>query len=369
MQRGSIQKRSGSWYLLCRDWQWRDGKRARKLEWRKLAPVGPEYPTKASVRLLAEKSLAPINEQRATPESSMPVTAFIENVYLPFVKLERRASTYKNYSKDLYAKHVKSRLGKLRLKDFRTVHGQRLLRDIPGISHETLFRVKSFLSGTFKHAKREGYLDGLNPMQDVSVPGRPKRFNGPTYTLNEIDAIIGAMPKGIPRLVILTAALTGLRLSELRGLRWSDFDGETLHVTRSMWRTFVAEPKTAGSEADVPILPLLSDALKRHHDEHPFTTYIFEGERRGTPLNLANLARRVIIPKLKEQKLQWHGWHAFRRSLASTLYALGTPPKVIQSILRHSDIGTTLAFYVKTSDEESREALRQIEQNFWFSSV
>jgi integrase len=51
------------------------------------------------------------------------------------------------------------------------------------------------------------------------------------------------------------------------------------------------------------------------------------------------------------------GWHCFRRSLASNLYSLGVKPKVIQAILRHSDIATTLGFYVETSESESREAL------------
>jgi integrase len=41
-------------------------------------------------------------------------------------------------------------------------------------------------------------------------------------------------------------------------------------------------------------------------------------------------------------------------------------PNVIQAILRHSDIGTTLAYYVQTSNEESREVLQIIESAFPF---
>jgi site-specific recombinase XerD len=63
----------------------------------------------------------------------------------------------------------------------------------------------------------------------------------------------------------------------------------------------------------------------------------------------------------------WSAWTAsalcpnlIRRSLASNLYAMGVKPKVIQAILRHSDIATTLEFYVETSDAESREALDKL---------
>jgi len=111
------------------------------------------------------------------------------------------------------------------------------------------------------------------------------------------------------------------------------------------------------------------------------TDWMFRGERRGTSMNLPNLVRRVIVPlltrcsvchtpkhlheeqdkdhafELDESIPKWKGWHCFRRSLASNLYAMGVKPKVIQAILRHSDIATSLDFYVETSDAESRATL------------
>jgi integrase len=64
--------------------------------------------------------------------------------------------------------------------------------------------------------------------------------------------------------------------------------------------------------------------------------------------------------KLDETIPKWKGWHCFRRSLASNLYALGVKPKVIQAILRHSNIATTLSFYVETPEAESREAMDKL---------
>jgi integrase len=110
---------------------------------------------------------------------------------------------------------------------------------------------------------------------------------------------------------------------------------------------------------------VLQKALESHREkvEGKPDDYIFAGERRGQPQNLANLVNRVIKPYLKKKAsgIQWKSWHAFRRSLASSLYSLRVEPKVIQAILRHSDIGTTLAYYVQTPDSESRGALEKIE--------
>ena len=57
----------------------------------------------------------------------------------------------------------------------------------------------------------------------------------------------------------------------------------------------------------------------------------------------------------------WKGWKAFRTSLATNLLSCGVEPKVIQAILRHSDIATTLALYTQVPDEDARRALQKIE--------
>jgi integrase len=304
------------------------------------------------------------------------------------------------YALDMSRMH---RIGSLRLRDFRVAHGQRLLsaiaKDNPEMGHKTLLRLKSFLSGVFKHARTEGYLDDENPMRDVTLPRSVRRvkFRGDTYTVKEITTLLANVywsdyPGRVAFAVVATAAFTGLRLAELRGLQWGDFSGDRLSVQRTVWRTKQGLPKTESSENTVPVLPILRSMLENYHhyltgsvEEENLgkavkpTDWMFAGERRGTSMNLPNLVRRVIIPlltrcsvchnpehlhegldhpfKLDETIPKWKGWHCFRRSLASNLYALGVKPKVIQAILRHSDIATTLDFYVETSEAESRSAL------------
>jgi Phage integrase, N-terminal SAM-like domain len=177
LQRGAIRQHHGAWTLFYYDDVLVDGQRVRKLISKKLADVSDIYPSKRSVLLLAEKILAPLNMGTQVAESTMPVLDFIDNVYLPHVKKELRPSTYKDYN-DIVRVHLRKRLGDVRLRDFRTVHGQRLLRDITGVGHTSLLRIKSFLSGVFKHAKREGFLEGENPMRDVSAPGRFGQVQG-----------------------------------------------------------------------------------------------------------------------------------------------------------------------------------------------
>ena len=376
MQRGSIIKRNGSWLLRYREPRVIDGKVKKVRAAIKLAQVSEEYPTKRSVLLLADKILHPLNSGHQVAESSLTVKQFINTVYLPHVKKTLRASTYKDYSQDIFEKHIKLRLGDVRLKDFRTVTAQRILKDIAEkndgkVNHTTLLRIKSFLSGAFKHARREGFIDSPNPIVDVSVQGRPRRFGGeqaPVYAIEDIVNILDACHNTPADLAVCLAAFQGLRQSELRGLRWGDYDGVSLSIKRTLWRRHVNEPKTEASGDTIPVLPMIQEMLNvcRTRLNPAPDDYILLGSR-GAPLNLANLARRVVKPALdsfseaNQTLVKWRGWHAFRRSLASNLYSIGVEPKVIQAILRHKDIGTTLAYYVRTPDNQMREALNRIE--------
>ena len=60
----------------------------------------------------------------------------------------------------------------------------------------------------------------------------------------------------------------------------------------------------------------------------------------------------------------WRGWHAFRRGLATNLYALGVPDKEIQAILRHSNIAVTQSFYIKALTESQVSAMDLVGEEF-----
>ena len=56
---------------------------------------------------------------------------------------------------------------------------------------------------------------------------------------------------------------------------------------------------------------------------------------------------------LKKAKISWHGWHGFRRGLASNLNRLGIDDSVIQRILRHTTVATTQNHYIKTTSPDT----------------
>src|SRR5580704_8999713 len=70
---------------------------------------------------------------------------------------------------------------------------------------------------------------------------------------------------------VATAAFTGLRLGELRGLTWESYEPAQnedslgwLNVTRSVWRNIIGDPKTAKSKAPVPVITQLAKRLEVH---------------------------------------------------------------------------------------------------------
>jgi integrase len=60
--------------------------------------------------------------------------------------------------------------------------------------------------------------------------------------------------------------------------------------------------------------------------------------------------------------IQWHGWHAFRRGLATNLHELGVPDKIIQKVLRHRNVSVTQACYIQPRDPAIAAAMRTLEE-------
>lgn len=181
--------------------------------------------------------------------------------------------------RDIWRYHIQGRLLEIRLRDFRPADAERLLQKIAKdsgyhLSRTTLKHIKSFLSGVFTYARRQGVLSGANPMQGISIPHGREPEETYAYTLEEIMRMLAVVPDP-GRTALAIAAFTGLRRSELRGLRWEDYrSGESdglpeIRVSRSAWRRHIQEPKTAKSKAPVPVIPLLSRILEEYQSiEH-----------------------------------------------------------------------------------------------------
>jgi integrase len=357
MQRGQIFRTGGSWYVRFYEDQMKDGKSVRRRVCQKLARYSDAYRSKKDVYPLAEPYLAPVNSGQLQPESSLTLSEFIERHFLPHVERKRRPATVKFY-KTTYKVHVKEPLGSIRIRDFTTKHAQNFLDAIPRQSHQSLLRIKALLSGVFTYARQQDVIRAANPIQGVKAEGRRTKPERYAYSLEEIQHMLAILPEPA-KTVVAVAAFTGLRAAELRGIRWEDYTEDEIRVARTVWRTHVVEDaKNEASAANVPVIPILRKVLDLHRKSNP-DGYIFAGQRRGAPLHLDNLSRRVIAPKLKGG---WHGWHAFRRGLATNLFILGVQDKTIQQILRHANVATTQQHYIVIESEKAKAAMKTFEK-------
>jgi integrase len=80
----------------------------------------------------------------------------------------------------------------------------------------------------------------------------------------------------------------------------------------------------------------------------------------GHPLDLNACYQREMKDVLKRAEISWHGWHGFRRGLASNLNRLGVDDSVVQRILRHSTVATTQNHYIKTALPDAIAAMKQL---------
>jgi integrase len=358
VQRGQVFKQNNAWWVRYYRDEIVGGQPVRRRVCQRLADVNDTYRSKSDVWSLADSILATVNRS-GSAEGGLTVSEFSERYFLPFIKAKRSASTHKFY-KDLFENHYRDRVGHVRLRDFTTRHTQEVLdASSSALTHSSILRIKTGMSATFSYAIRLGFILGANPAREAKAEGKRSDPQPHAYTIAEIENILKAL--GEPaRTVCGVAAFSGLRESEIRGLQRSDYDGNSLQVRRSVWRTTVGETKTPESKSSVPVIAPLRKLLDAHVRNNGHGEWLFTGERKGFALNLDNLAGRVIRPALGAR---WKGWQAFRRGLGTNLFSLGVAPEVVQTILRHSDAATTRKHYILLkSQNEGRAAMKRLEK-------
>jgi integrase len=179
-------------------------------------------------------------------------------------------------------------------------------------------------------------------------------------TPDEIKAIVGNA-KGRWRPLLVTAIFTGLRASELRGLRWKDLDlnANELRVHQRADRfNEIGKPKSAAGERVVPFGKLVANTLKEWKLACPKSAgdLVFPNGA-GKVESLANIINRGLIPAqvaggvVVDEKAKYTGMHSLRHFYASwcinrpTDGGLGLPPKIVQERLGHSSITMTYDRY------------------------
>lgn len=362
-QRGYLYRKGRNWCLRYYDIvQGPDGAVRRPQRSRVLAEASGPNRTKKAAQLLADEFLKPLNDGTITPASGMTLQEFGEKSYLPHVEQQKRPSTYNGYLK-MWKRYLRTRSDRP-LREYRTVDCEGMLAEIAHeyeLSTRTLSHVKNMLSGMFRYASRIGVVNTPNPVRDVCVPQGKSSADTYAYGLDEITRMLAVLPQPA-RTVVAVAAFTGLRRGELRGLQLSDYDGEVLMVRRSVWRGHIGAPKGKRGVGAVPVIATLGKLLGEYLASHQSKIFLFESLL-GRPASVEYMAREIIKPVLKKAGVDWHGWHAFRRGLATNLHKLGVSDIVIQAILRHSNVSVTRESYIKRTgvDQRSIAAMEALE--------
>jgi integrase len=238
--------------------------------------------------------------------------------------------------------HVGPFIGRMKLADLSTP-GVNLFMDRlreAGRSVAMRRKVLTSLSSALKYAKRQG-LVAQNVVLDVEVESNKRgkaRVAIPTKA--ELKLLIDRAPERW-RAFFITAVFTGMRASELRGLRWRDVGADTIHVTQraDTWGV-MGPPKSAAGTRDIPLTPMVINALRKRGqpDDLVFTN------NRGGIIVYTNFHRCVWTPLLRACGLNYQ-FHSLRHAAASLFIELGWQPKRIQAVMGHSSITMTYDTY------------------------
>jgi integrase len=309
-----------------------------------------------------------------TPENRSITVAEAARHWIEYVELEGREwSTVEHYRQHVKL-HIVPRIGGEKLTRLTTprVNAFRddLLRDLSrSMARKVMVSFKSIL----KDARRRGNLVH-NPADGVKIEinNRSKRritVGVDVPTTDEIRRILDAA-KGRWRPFLIVAAFTGMRASELRGLRWDDVDvrkGE-LHVRqRADAQNTIGRPKSRTSERTIPLGPFVMNTLtnwKRDCPDSKLRLVFPTGE--GGVESHSNIVTRgywpaqitagvVVDGQGKDGKTlleaKYSGLHALRHFYASWCIncqadgGLELPVKVVQERLGHGSIVMTSDVY------------------------
>jgi integrase len=217
---------------------------------------------------MAEDFLRPLNRGEANPQATQTIRQFAEDLFFPMLERQVRQSTLKGYH-GRWVSQLLARCEEIRLRVLTALSAQRVIDDVnrqnPKMKRSSLAHLKNLLSLIFDEALRMGSADAAkgDPARLVKIPRGPEGDETHSYGLREVETMLAVLPEPAAT-VCAVAAFAGLRRSELRGLRWEDYDGTQIMVTRSVWEGFSNEPKTKRSKSPVPVIPRLHAILAAH---------------------------------------------------------------------------------------------------------
>lgn len=301
---------------------------------------------------------------------------FLERWLEDVVRLSASHRTYAAHRQQVRS-HISPTMGRLRIKDIRKVHVDRLYREKlgSGLAPSTVRRIHAVL-----HAALEEAVKGdLIPRNPAAHANKPKVRQEDIEPLDAADAqsFLNAARGDRYEALYVLCLMAGLRQGEGLGLKWSDIDldSETLRVNRQLQRVRgggglqFSEPKNA-SRRTVGLpqrsVRALQEHRKRQSEEKLQAGPLYEDQdlvfatRLGTPLDAQNIVNRHFKPLLKRTGLPTVRFHDLRHSCLSLLAQRGEPIRDLQALAGHHSAAFTLQRYTHHYDASARRTAKTI---------
>lgn len=300
---------------------------------------------------------------------------WLEEVHKPSIRL----TTYIEHRRLLY-KHILPSLGHIQVQKLTPQHVQamytRKMED-DQLSPGSVRNIHLILHKALANAVRWN-LVSRNVCDLVSPPHFIKREMR-VLTKEQAQRLLEVAHGSRLEALLAVAITTGMRHSELVGLRWEDvnLEGASLqvrHIVTYRGRRYIeGEPKTAKSKRNIVLPSLVVEALKKHRrDQYEMKEkagssweerdLVFCNVRGGflTP----NTLRRAFHRLLSDAGLPPMRLHDLRHSAATILLTMGVHPKVVQELLGHSSIAMTLDTYSHVLPSMQKEAMGKMNDLF-----
>ena len=343
---GSIVTKSGVYFG-----KWRVGGRQ---VMRKLGPVRPPGTREGLTRKVAEAKLRELMAEVAAPPIAERVT--VEDAgrrHLAHLEaMGRKPSTLRSY-RNQFAAQIAPRIGTRPIAQLTREQVEGLVAALARdrLAPKTIRNALGLLNGICEFSVRRGWASA-NPCRYVDRPSVPESQDIRYLEPDEVEAVLRAVGDGdygrVHRAIILTAAMSGLRMGELLALRWLDVDwrAQRIRVRRNYVRGHLGTPKSRRGSRSVPLADRLGgelDLLYRQAAYQADQDLVFANPHTGTPLDGAALLR-AFQRALERGGVRQVRFHDLRHTFGTRMAAAGVPMRTLQEWMGHRDLRTTLIY-------------------------
>lgn len=315
--------------------------------------------TKRDAQRERAKIVAEVLDGTYKDVSDQPVAVFTQT-WLDTIEPTIRANTHDSYSW-LVAAYVVPALGDIAIGKVTPQQLNKLYADLlasggdkgQGLSTRTVRYVHTVLHRMFKDAVRWGHI-AINPVDQADPPKVKRSTKKKEWSQDEVETFLSSVRDDEMYPLWHLAVFTGMRRSELCGLRWEnvDLDGKRLVVKETLIKvgsgSQTSEPKTSAGRR-VVVLDDVTVEVLRAHAEKGTEGYVFSWDD-GRPVQPDWVSKefRRLNDALDVSRITFHG---LRHTHASLAFRAKVSPKIVQERLGHSNISITMDLYTHTEDD------------------